>query len=236
MFDLTGVLGKTEDFLRRHIKPKAVKDAEKRRRERQAEEAGRRIGRAAALTGASGAGVIVYGLAVAPIGITGLVVAGAAALVAGGATLFWPSGRSVAERRKISSAELRALVLDAEDWLLKQRALLPGRLLPLIDTIIARVDDLQPHLSEINPNGTLAWEMRRLLADHLPRLIRAYNELPAIVRDTPEARQRLTRGLGTMGEELTRMCLEASHERQLDFETQGRFIDSRYKDGGVTGD
>ena len=104
-FDLSRALGKAEDFLRRHLKPKAVQEAERRRQQRKAREVGRRLKRGVAVAGTSGAGVLGYGLAVAPVGTAGLATAGVATVIAIGAALFWPSQSE--SRGRISSAELR---------------------------------------------------------------------------------------------------------------------------------
>ena len=231
MFDVDRALAKTEDFLRRHIKSKAVKEAEKRIRQRKTEEAGRRLGRAAALAGASGAGVAAYAVALAPISVPAAAVAGGAILLMATGSMFLPSGRWSASRRALSTEELLALAGDTEEWLLTQRPLLPGRALPKLDTILAHLQDIQPHLAGVFPNGMLAWEVRRLLANHLPRLVHAYAELPTLARERDEERERLIKGLDTIGDELARLCLEASRERLFDFETQGRFLDIRYRDG-----
>ncbi len=45
------------DFLRRHLKSKAVREAEKRRLERKTQDAARRFGRATMVAGTSGAGL-----------------------------------------------------------------------------------------------------------------------------------------------------------------------------------
>src|SRR5918998_2223649 len=108
MFDFNRMWEQTEDFLRRHIKPKPVVEAEKRRSERRMRSAMRRLTHAASLTGASGVGVVGYSLAVAPIGTAGLIAAAAATAVAAGTALFWPRRSPV--DGKISREELVALV------------------------------------------------------------------------------------------------------------------------------
>ena len=72
--------------------------------------------------------------------------------------------------------------------------------------------------------------MRRLLTDHLPRLIHSYGSLPATVRDAT-LHQRLVEGLETLDEELVRICREASRDHMLTFEVQERFIGAKYRDG-----
>lgn len=229
--DFNSAFQTAEDFLRRHIKPKAVTAAEKRRRERRAKAALRRLTRAASVTGASGVGLIGYGAAVAPVGAAGLAVAAVATAVAAGAALFWPARSPLG---RISRVELIALVLEAEDWLLRQRQRLSGRAIPALDKIFFRLNDLHPHLPGLDPHGPLAWDLRRLLTDHLPRLIQSYGSLPATVRDDPLL-QRLIEGLEILDEELIRICREASRDHMLSFEVQERFIGAKYKDGDELG-
>ena len=230
MFDFNKAWEQAEDFLRRHIKPKAVAEAEKRRSQRRAQVAMRKFNRAASISGASGVGVLGYTLAVAPIGTPALIAAGAATAIAAGLALCWPTRSPV--DGKISREELTALVGEAEEWLLNQRKTLPGRVIPGIDTIIARLGDLHPHVPALDPYGPVAWDLRRLLTDHLPRLVQAYSGLPATVRDAdPTLLQRLIVSLRTLDEELVRICKEASRDHLLAFEVRDRFIESRYKDG-----
>jgi hypothetical protein len=227
--DWSRALGQAEEFLRRHWKPKAVVEAEKRRLQRKTRDVARRIKRAVAVTGSSGAGILGYGVAIAPVSTTALLVAGTATLAAAGAMLFWPS--QSAAGRKISSEELVALVAEAEEWLLQQRPKLPGTAIPAVDSIFFRLGDLNPHLAALDPISTLAWDLRRLLGDHLPRLVFSYAQLPATVRDEqPELLQRLVDGLATLDEELARICREAARSHLVTFQAQERFIETRYRD------
>jgi hypothetical protein len=228
--DWSRALGQAEEFLRRHWKPKAVLEAEKRRIRRKTRDAARRVKRAVAVTGSSGAGVLGYGFVIAPVSTTVLLVAGTATLAAAGAVLFWPS--QSAAGRKISREELIALSAEAEEWLLQQRPKLPGSAIPAIDAIFFRLGDLHPQVEMMEPTSTLAWELRRLLGDHLPRLVYSYVQLPATVRDEqPELLQRLIEGLRTLDEELARICREAARNHLVTFQAQERFIEARYRDG-----
>lgn len=228
VLDPDRALERAEDFLRRHMKSKATREAERRARQRAMGDLGRRVGRAAALTGASGAGVLGYGLAVAPVGATGLIAAGAATLVAAGAALFWPSRRPQGSAA-LTMVGLGTLTLEAEDWLLRQRNLLPGRAAPSIDAILTELHDMQPYLARLDPNAPLAGEARRLIGEHLPRLVNSYLGVPASARDAnPEIAKRLIGGLGIVAAELKRLCQELSRDEMLNFETQGRFLETRY--------
>lgn len=221
-------LERAEDFLRRHMKSKATREAERRQRQRAMGEFGRRVGRAAAVTGASGVGLIGYGLAVAPVGFTGLMAAGAATIVAASAALFWPSRRPQGSSA-LTMVSLGTLTLEAEDWLLRQRNLMPGRAAPSIDAILLRLHDIQPYLAKLDPNAPLAGEARRLIGEHLPRLVNSYLGVPASARDAnPEIAKRLIGGLGIVAAEMQRLCEQLSRDEVLNFETQGRFLETRY--------
>jgi len=230
-FDTERFLGQAEDFLRRHLKSKAVREAEKRRLQRKMDEAMRRARRALLLGGTGGAGIAGYTLAVAPLGTTAMMTAGAATLAAAAAALVWPTRRPIG-RGVFSREELAALPGEAEEWLLEQRPKLPGRATPALDIIFQRLADLQPRLAEIDPNSSLAWEARRLIGDHLPNLIADYLALPSVTHERdPEVRTRLIEGLATLANELADLCEEVSREQRMMFETRRRFIESRYKDG-----
>lgn len=229
VFDINQALQQAEEFLRRNIKSKAVREAEKRRRERQAREAMRRFGRSAAVMGASGAGIVGYGVAVAPIGFTGLVAACTATVIAASATLLWPTRK--AKGGALAEADLGDLVLAAEDWLLRKRPVMPVRALPAFDTILARLHDLHPHLAGADPSTLAAGEVRRLVGGHLPRLIDSYLTMPSTARDST-AERGLVEDLRTLADEITRLCHEVGRDSLFTFETHRRFIESRYRRGG----
>ena len=230
--DLDSAFRQAEEFLRRHIKSKAVREAEKRRAERQSREAARRVRRAAWVGGASGAAILAYAALVAPL-------AGPALAAAGGGTLLLVvaalarSSRARGRDGEFSQVELAALPGDAEDWLLARREALPLECRPLLDRIFQRLGDLQPHLGALPPYSTRAWEARRLLGDHLPRLVLAYEALPASARrEEPEALERLCTGLATLVEALDDLCVELCRDPLMILETQSRFLESRYRDAG----
>jgi hypothetical protein len=86
-------------------------------------------------------------------------------------------------------------------------------------------------LGDVGHASTLAWEARRLLGDHLPRLVHAYCELPAAARAEDAAHgAKLVAGLVTLVDALARLSSEVNRDRLMRFETQGRFLDSRYRD------
>jgi hypothetical protein len=228
-FDFVGMLRQADEYLRRSMKSKAVRAAEKRRAERQSREAEARIKRAALVGGASGAAILGVGTLVAPVAVPVLAAAGGGALLLAVGTLFRPSRRRAGDG-DFSKAELDQLPGDAEDWLLDRREALPLEIRPQLDRIFQRLGDLQPNLAALAPHSTAAWEARRLLGDHLPRLILAYEDLPESARDEdPEVRAGLRAGLETLADALDELCREVCRSPLMTFETQGRFLESRYR-------
>jgi hypothetical protein len=239
--DWNWALGTAEDLLRSGLKSKAVREAEKRRLEHKAREAkrrfelrardaGRRLGRAVAVTGASGAGMVGYGLAVAPLGTAGLFAATAATAVAAMAALSWPARREKAEAGG-PEADFKTLPLRTEDYLLSQRAQLPGRAHAALDAIHESLADLARQAELLHAEAPLAGEARRLLESYLPRLIDSFLALPRPAR-TPEVCARLAESLCTVADELARLTAEIGRDRMLSFDTQERFIQSRYRERG----
>lgn len=229
--DLAGLWRQADEYLRLHLKSKAVREAEKRRSERQSREAGRRVRRAALAGGASGAGIAGYGLLVAPLAGPALIAAGGGALLLVAVSLSLPTRRRGADG-DFSKAELAALPGEAEDWLLARRDGLPPGCRSLLDRIFRRLGDLQPHLATLAPHSGSAWEARRLLGDHLPQLILAYEAIPPSGRkEDPAVEARLSRGLATIADALDALCGEICRDPLMTFETQGRFIEARYRAG-----
>ncbi len=228
-FDIVGMLRQADEYLRRSMKSKAVRAAEKRRAERQTLEAHARIKRAALLGGASGAAILGIGTLVVPVAAPVLAAAGGGALLLAIGSLFRPSRRRCVEG-DFSRAELAQLPGDAEDWLLDRREGLPLDCRPQLDRIFQRLGDLQPHLATLAPHSTAAWEARRLLGEHLPGLILAWDALPGSAQEEePEVRARLGAGLETVADALDQLCREVCRTPLMTFETRGRFLESRYR-------
>lgn len=228
-FDVVGMLRQADEYLRRGMKSKAVRSAEKRRSERQSREASARMKRAAMVGGASGAVILGVGALVAPVAVPVLAAAGGGGLLLAVGTLFRPSRRRSAQG-DFSRAELAGLPGDAEDWLLDRREGLPLDCRPQLDRIFQRLGDLQPHLATLAPHSSAAWEARRLLGEHLPGLILAWDAIPASAQEEePQVRARLRDGLATLADALDELCREVCRAPLMTFETRGRFLESRYR-------
>jgi hypothetical protein len=217
------------DFLRRHTKSKAVRDAERRRQERRQQQAIRTAKRGASVAGVTAIGTFGYAITVTPPGMA-LVAAGGAAVA--GIALFQLVQSAWPRKQSFSREELIALPMQAEEWLLDKRAVLPMVAAGSVDAILTSLGDLPRHLARIDPASTLAWEARRMIGEHLPVLVNGWTALPAATRERDaEILDRLVSGLGTISAELTRIAEDASRDERLTFETRERYLGSRYGDG-----
>ena len=94
---------------------------------------------------------------------------------------------------------------------------------------MAQLDRLSPELAKLNPASPMADEARRLIGDHLPRLVRTYSEVPVTHRATPEATQRLREGLKVVSNEIVRMTDSIARDSLDALEVEGKFLESRYE-------
>jgi hypothetical protein len=182
---------------------------------------------------------IIFGGLVQPIGITGLFFVALAIMAILLLGSFWPS-----EPKRVAYSEqlpTGAVVRQLETMLVRRRPALPAPAAQRADAIGAQLPLLESRLSEIDPLDPLAQDARRLMGKHLPELIERYERIPADYRQQPDgegltADQRLVasldaarQALGDIGDKLVQ------GDRQA-FETQGRFIESRYKEDRGPGD
>lgn len=180
-----------------------------------------------------------FGLMVGPIGWTGLFLVGLATLAILLLFSFWPAEpKRVAYNEQLPTG---AVVRQLESMLVRRRSALPAPAAQRADAIGAQLPLLESRLSEVDPLDPLAQDARRLMGKHLPELIERYERIPPNYRHQADgegltADQRLVasldaarQALGDIGERLV------EGDRQA-FETQGRFIESRYKEGSGPGD
>ncbi|MBS3960494.1 MAG: hypothetical protein KGZ61_01475, partial [Sandarakinorhabdus sp.] len=98
-----------------------------------------------------------------------------------------------------------------------------------VDRIMAQLDALSPQLKKLDPASPMAEDARRLLGDHLPRLVRSYAQVPATHRASPEASAHFREGLNVVGAEIDRMTTTIARESLTALEVEGRFLETRYR-------
>jgi len=171
---------------------------------------------------------------IGPIGIWGFLIMVMAAVAVGALMLF----RSPEPKRVAYSDQLPTgtLVRQLDSLLIRERAALPPPAARRVDAISQQLPLLESRLGEVDMLDPLAQDARRLMGKHLPELIERYERVPAAYRQERDGEgmtvdERLVvsldaarEALDDIGKKLTRQDLDA-------FETQGRFIESRYRDG-----
>lgn len=180
---------------------------------------------------------IVFGL-FQPIGITGLFFVGLATLAILLVGAFWrPEPKRVAYSEQLPTG---AVVRQLESMLVRQRSALPAPAAQRADAIGAQLPLLESRLAEVDPLDPLAQDARRLMGKHLPELIDRYERIPAAYRHQPDgegltADQRLVASLDAARQALGEIGDKLVQGDRRAFETQGRFIESRYKEDGGPG-
>jgi hypothetical protein len=222
-------LARYDEWLARTMKsPDAVAVTTKRLK-RGAQEAGRRMRNMALGLVLVLVGAILYGTFVAPLGFAGVV---ATAMLAMCMMILMGSlpGRAMRAPKleKLPEAPLAALPQQVEGWLEAQRPALPAPAAREVDRIMAQLDRLAPELERMDPATPEADEARRLLSDHLPRLVKSYAEVPVTHRTSAEAQAHFRDGLKVVGGEIDRLTSDLARERLKALETEGRFLESRY--------
>ncbi len=224
-------LARYEEWVERTVKsPDAIANSA-RRVGRATRSVGRRLRNMVFATFFVLLGAFLYGNLVAPLGFLGVVVTMMAVLCAMILFATWPPERQP-KLDKLPETPLKALPGQVEEWLSHQQRALPAPAARDVDRIMAQLDRLAPELETLNPASPEADDARRLIADHLPRLVRSYAEVPATHRATPEAQAHLRDGLKVVGTEIDRLTHDLARDRLRALETEGRFLESRYK-GGV---
>ena len=134
----------------------------------------------------------------------------------------------------------KAVVERLDSLLVRKRAALPAPAASRIDAISQQLPLLESRLAETEMLDPLAQDARRLMGKHLPELIERYERVPAEYRRERDGEgltvdERLVQGLDAARTALDDLGRKLAHEDMAAFETQGRFIESRYKEEGLKG-
>ncbi len=241
--EIDRIIRQAEHHVRHGLRSRASRDAQKRRMQRKVAEFFRRVRRSAWIFAGLMAAMVAWSIFIDPIGFLTWLVAIPTAMLIAFLSLFWPSRQARIASQAPGSHEgahmvpLAELASRVEDGLIDRSKQFPGRALPAADRVIERLAELQPHLAGLDNGSMLAGDARRLIGTHLPRLVDTYLDLPPSAREpTSEASERFTESLATVGSELDHLLDQCCRDRHLSFETQRRFIETRYsEDPGLSG-
>lgn len=229
------ILQHAADFIGRldqRLSP-AGRAASRRRRERRRAAARRLAVRLVAATAAILAVAVAIGL-VMPIGLLGVLATVLAMMLAWAAVLLLFQAELRVEPERLATSDLAQLPARTGVWLDQQRPALPAPAQRQIDALALGLEAIGPQIAALDPGSAAAIEVRRLIADELPELVRGYQRVPPSLRRQPvdggaSPDAQLTDGLGTIGEEIARMNRELSAGHLKALATQNRFLEIKYR-------
>jgi hypothetical protein len=214
----------------------AVKSAAQRERARLNAGLGRTLKRVAIAVGLVCLGAIGIGL-VLPIGMFGFLAAvGLAIAIA--AVLLFSGTREIAAPNVAPDLPNGEMVQRFDSYIFRARRALPAPAQAEIDLLSQRLAPLKETLSRVDQHDADAQDARRLMSSHLPGLIDRYLHVPAAYRSEHDAEgksvdDRLVDALAAGRTALDDISAKLARNDLAAFETQGRFIETRYKDDGL---
>jgi len=209
-----------------------------RRRRNQGVGIGTRLGRIAAVDATILIAAMVIGWIV-PLGMGGALLVMAALVAATLFLAFMPSHVTPPTLEKVVEAPLKLLPLRTEQWLETQRPALPAPAQTLVDGIGVRLETLAPQLATLDEREPAASEIRKLVGEQLPELIKDYGKVPpplrTVARNGKSPDAQLAESLKLIDQEIAEMTTRLA-EGDLDtLATRGRYLEIKYRDDGVEG-
>jgi hypothetical protein len=206
---------------------------------------GRRIRRKArsvttrlALIAAANAAVLLSAMVlgfIIPLGLFGFLAVMLLMLAVTLAIALAPAARPPSDA-KLREVDVRVLPAQTERWLEAQRPALPAPAARLVDRITARLEALSPQLAQVEQGTEPEFEVRKLVGEQLPALVKDYCKVPTTLRTverngrTPDG--ELVSGLKLIEQEIADMTARLAQGDLDSLQTRGRYLEMKYRDGG----
>lgn len=224
-------LARADDILTRAgSRDSAARAAARRERQRLNAGFGRALKHVALAIAAVWVATMLIGL-FKPIGMFGLMAAVVAGILLAGAALL-RSLSPVPSAAPAPDMPTGQLVDRLDSYLYRARSALPAPAQAEIDALLSALPDLKRGLERASAGEAAVGDARRLVGTHLPNLIDRYLDVPAAYRgsqsDDVTVDQRLVDALRAAREALGDVGASLARGDIAAFETQGRFIESRY--------
>ena len=220
-------------FSRMDQRQGSVRDAARRERQRLNSGLVRTLVRIGIAIGVISIATIVIGVII-PIGMFGFLAA--VGLAVGVVALLAVSGgQAIAAPNVRADLPNSEMVQQFDSYIFRARRALPAPAQAEIDLLSAQLTPLKQTLERVDQSDPNAQDARRLMSTHLPGLIDRYLHVPAAYRGQADGEgksvdQRLVEALTAGREALGDISESLARGDVAAFETQGRFIESRYKD------
>ena len=208
-----------------------VRAAARRERQRLNSDLTRRFARVGIAVAVISLAVIVIGL-ITPIGMFGFLAAVGLAVGVAALLAFTP-GVATSAPKVSPDLPNGAMVERFDSYIFRARCALPAPAQAEIDAISAALPPLRQTLERVDALDPSAQDARRLMSLHLPSLIDRYLHVPSAYRDQRDGEgisvdERLVEGLSAGRAALTDISERLARGDVMAFETQGRFMKSRY--------
>jgi hypothetical protein len=131
-----------------------------------------------------------------------------------------------------------AMVDRFDSYIVRARRALPAPAQAQLDSISAVLPSLKQSLERVETLDPQAQDARRLMSIHLPGLIDRYANVPPAYRNERDGEgktvdERLVESLAAARAALSEVSEQLARTDLAAFETQGRFIKSRYGEQGI---
>jgi hypothetical protein len=212
-----------------------AQSAARRERQRLNRELGHRLARVGIGIGVVSVLTIVIGLIV-PIGMFGFLAAVGLAIGIAALLAFAPAdSTATAPAPDLPNGQM---VQRFDSYLYRTRGALPPPARAEVDSISSRLPSLRQSLERVETLDPKAQDARRLMSVHLPGLIDRYLKVAPEFRRQEDSEgitvdQRLVEGLSAARTALDEISQDLAKSDLDAFETQGRFIKSRYGEQSI---
>ena len=213
-----------------------VRDAARRERQRLNSDLAGRFKRIGIGIGLISLATIIIGL-VLPIGMFGFLAAVGLAVGVAAMLAITPSSEMRSLPAPATDLPNGEMVQRFDSYLYRSRRALPAPAQVQIDALSAALPALRETMERVPTLDPSAQDARRLMSIHLPGLIDRYAHVPAAFRGEQDGEgktvdERLVEGLAAGRKALTEISEQLARADMAAFETQGRFITSRYGEDG----
>ena len=173
-----------------------------------------------------------------PIGMFGFLAALLATAVVAAVLLFRGSREAISAPAPSPDLPNGPMVDRFDSYVCRVRPALPAPAQAQIDSISAVLPALKQSLERVDTLDPRAQDARRLMSVHLPGLVDRYRNVPSAYRTETDGEgktvdERLVESLGAARAALADVSEQLARSDLAAFETQGRFIQSRYGEQGI---
>lgn len=214
-----------------------AQQAARRERQRLNVGLGRTAAKIAGVVGVIWLAAIVVGL-LNPIGMWGFAIALFLTVAAVGLMIERSVKQGLSPPAPSADLPNGAMVDRFDSYLYRVRPALPAPAQAQLDAMSAMLPPLKQTLERVDTLDPQAQDARRLMSVHLPGLIERYADVPRAYRSEQDGEgktvdERLVESLAAARGALAEVSEHLARGDLAAFETQGRFIQSRYGERGI---